>query len=324
MSVSEQRIDESRLNIPQVHRQREAERGLYNKSAIRYAWLPPAFRGTDRDRAGIVTEYKRCGYDLLPVGELLAFTDIDVPIKSNDEGGSPNFSTGGITLAPPPVFGTKYAQEIQEDLEAAYGEWGLVFLPLTNLDAEDAFDAYRAVHPFIYTLAELEEELMDRAVERIAESGLQERRVAEPYFDQTGRRLIREVPLSTVAERVRVKMLAGLSLALTKRDQVLGDTAREMGERVGSKIGKIGPDPLDRHLYKQSGLRVPTNVTAQKETGDDTRQLIKMMAERMLKDEPQGEPQALEAIMGMLTEEREARKALEARLEEVASRKGKG
>lgn len=320
MSVSEQRIDQSRLNIPQVARQREAERGLYNRSAIRYAWLPPAFRGTDKDRAGIVTEYKRCGHDLLPVSELLAFTDIDVPVKSNDEGGRPNLSTGGITLAPPPVFGTKYAQEIEDDLSAAYSEWGLVFLPLTNLDAEDAFDAYRAVHPFLYTLAELEEELNEAAIERIVTSGLQERRVSEPYFDQTGRRLIREVSLAAVAERVRQKMLAGLSLALAKRDSILGDTERLMGERVGSGKGKIGPDPLDRHLYKQSKLKVPTNIRAkQDETADDTKQLIKMMAERMMRDEPQAAPEGLEAIMQMLVEQREKI----ARLEEVASRKGK-
>lgn len=354
MATAEAELREVGLSFPQVARHVEQRVELWPRSALRYAWLPPAYRGTDPRRAGIVTEYPRCGYDFLSVGELLVFTDIEYYVldRERDAGGGPptgdySVSRGGGRSGPPIMKPErKDAQVIYEDLNAAYGqEWGLTFFSILTgmgntsehaLSVEDgvrqAYEIFSTICPYSYTLAGLQQELGQKARERIEERfGRDPRRVPEPYFeypdaptpDRRPARRVRELRIAEAAERVRMEMLVGLDTALARRDRVLAETTRLMAERAGTGVGKVTPDPLDLYLYEQSGMPAPVGIRsphASPVADEDTKQLVKMMAERMLmeqKSSPDPGTETMEQMLAHINEQRAELDRLRAEIDSI-------
>lgn len=250
-------------------------------SATHYGWVPYDYielmgpMGLERRVA-----YKANGEfaTRLLRSQLLVFTNVEIRELSQKDNNIPN--------GPKPVLEDvqKYAGTCASELEDAYGEWGFMMLsPLTGLTVPDAFRIFAVVQPLAFDLADLEDELGEKAITRIAEALAAD----ETFPDAT-------------AEEARRIMVIGARRAVTYASNVVEALKTEMADRQGGGHGRSYASPGDAHAFRQLHQPVPSRLALAKPPQDeDIRALIKALAEKQLRGE---EPNAQEAQFAMALE----------------------
>lgn len=200
----------------------------------------------------------------------------------------------------PPIETVKYAQEQAAELGEVYGdEYGLrVLTPLIGMDdSERVIQIVQAVQPFEFAIYEMAEEFNERAKKRIEKSSLSN--------DDREK-----------AEKIAVIMAHGAIRAEAKALSEYESLIQSMSEASVGKPGISNPNKFHEWVCEQLNKEVPARINRMQGQGQNN-DAINILAKRALQEES-----AAESMSTQLAEEREARKALEARLAALEEPKG--
>jgi hypothetical protein len=199
-------------------------------------------------------------YHVIPCRELIPFTNIEV--------GEMDEKKYAAKINPPVTKRPKSALECAREMENAYADWNFTVLrPLTGFTEDDAFRIFQVVQPFAYKLKDAQI-YVGAAEERIERD--------ESYTVSYEGETVELHPLTDeereVAREVQRLVLASINLAFDRATEKTQKTVTSMTRAFAGGEGKVTPDPLDRKLAPDLGIKLPQLIDVQeqeKKTADD-------------------------------------------------------
>jgi hypothetical protein len=237
------------------------------------------------------TEFKRC----VPY-PLSNLTSWEPDRSAIGDSHSQGFSMNSEMI--PKIEYVKYAQAQAAELGDSYKDEGLrVLLPLIGMDDfERVNQIVQTVMPFEYRIFEMAEEFTSGAEKRINKSNL-------PEEDKGKARELAKI------------LLNGSQDALTRGNAEYEALITSMSDAQVGKPGISNPNPFHHWICGQLNKEVPERVNRMAGGGNSA--AIDILARRALKEES-----AAESMSAELAQEREARAALEAKVDQLLAAQG--
>lgn len=283
--------------IPPALAQKEtlSAKKIAQLSATHYGWVPYddiELMGPLGLERRVVLQANGDFATRLSRSQLLIFQNVAIRQLHENDNNIPN--------GPKPFFEEvpKYAGTCASEIEDAYGEWGFMTLwPLIGMTPQEAFRIFSVVQPLAFDLADLEVELGDKAITRIADALAKD----ETFPDAT-------------AEELRRIMVIGARRGVIYASNIVDTLRTEMADRQGGGHGRSYASPGDAHAFRQLHQPVPSRLALANPPGDnDIRALLKALAEKQLRGE---EPNAQEAQFALALELMKKSEERQNRLEE--------